>query len=245
MQAGRMSWRTPPFDAAIADLAAYVRATWSPLGVIAAGSIVRGEAGPNSDFDVFIVHDKPWRLREQRRFCGVPAELFVNPAQQVRRYFETEHAEGRPCTAHMFATGEIIEHHPILDELVTEARDWLARPLAPTELQLTQQRYGAVDALDDARDVIDDDPTAAALLLADCVRQIIEHAFWARRQFQPRRKAAVRALAAIDPGAADLVERWTAAPTPAEALAVVEALARHVLDADTFFAWSSGEGSVG
>jgi len=31
----------------------------------------------------------------------VPAEIFVNPAVRVRKYFENEHARGVPCTAHM------------------------------------------------------------------------------------------------------------------------------------------------
>src|SRR5678816_3468483 len=95
-----MTWRVPPFDRAIAELEVYVRATYAPIGIVVAGSIVRGEAGPNSDLDVFVVHDQPWRRREQRWVEGVPVELFVNPPQQVRRYFVNGHADGCPDTAH-------------------------------------------------------------------------------------------------------------------------------------------------
>ena len=102
-----MTWCVPPYDRAIAELVAYARATWNPLGIVVSGSILRGEAGPTSDLDVNIVHAEPWRLRAQRRFAGVPAELFVNPPAQIRRYFASEHAAGRPCSAHMFTTGEI------------------------------------------------------------------------------------------------------------------------------------------
>jgi len=234
-----MTWRVPPFDRAIAALEDYVRATYAPIGIVVAGSIVRGEAGPNSDLDVFVVHEQPWRLREQRRFEGVPAELFVNPVEQVRSYFASEHASGRPHTAHMFSTGEPIEPVPsVIRELVAEARDWLARPLEPPPEQLVSLSYGAVDLLDDARDIVSDDPVAASLLLAEAVRLIIAHAFWKQRRFQPRRKDAVSALAAIDPAAAGLVQRW-AASSGGDALAAVEALARHVLEEDTFFAWTS------
>lgn len=238
-------WRVPPFDSAVAELERYVRATWSPLGILVSGSIVRGNPDPTSDLDVFVVHAQPWRLREQRRFGGVPAELFVNPPAQVRRYFETEHARGRPCTAHMFATGELVgATDPVVTELVAEARQWLATPApALTAEQSTQQRYGAVDLLDDARDVIARDPAAAALLLARAVGEIIEHAFAARGQFQPRRKDAVAALAAVDPVAAGHVRAWSTASGPT-ALAAVEALARHVLGADTFFDWSSAREPV-
>lgn len=107
-----MTWRVPPFDQAIAELEAHVRATWQPLGIVIAGSIVRGEAGPTSDLDLYVVHDQPWRLRAQRRFAGVPAELFVSPPAQIRRYFASEHADGQPSTAHMFATGELLGPPP-------------------------------------------------------------------------------------------------------------------------------------
>lgn len=234
-----MTWRVPPFDRAIAELEVYVRATYAPIGIVVAGSIVRGEAGPNSDLDVFVVHDQPWRRREQRWVEGVPVELFVNPPQQVRRYFVNGHADGCPDTAHMFATGEPLEPvHPVIRDLVAEARDWLARSLEPAPDQLESLRYAAVDLLDDARDIIACDPVATSLLLADAVRQIIAYAFWKQRQFQPRRKDAVTALAAIDPAAAELVRRWSRS-SGAEALAAAGALARHVLDADAFYAWTS------
>jgi hypothetical protein len=239
-----MTWRVPPFDRAIVELEAYVRATWNPLGIVVSGSIVRGEAGPTSDLDVCIVHDEPWRLRDQRRFAGVPAELFVNPPARVREYFVNEHAEGRPSTAHMLATGEVLgPPHPTVAELVREARDWLTRPLTFTPAQLASQRYGAIDALDDARDVIADDPVAAHLLLASAVSSIIAHAFLGRGEFHPRRKRAVAALAELDPVAGELVRRWATQSGPDE-LATVEALARRVLGVDTFFDWTSDRDPV-
>jgi hypothetical protein len=234
-----MTWCVPPYDQAIAQLLTYVRTTYAPRGVVVAGSIVRGEAGPTSDFDVIVIHDEPWRLREQRRFHGVPAELFVNPPAQIRRYFANEHDRGRPSTAHMLATGTAIAPvDPTIDQLVREARDWLARPLALRPAQLDAMRYAAVDTLDDASDLIDGDPPAARLLLAEAVRQIIEYRFWREHRFQPRRKAAITALTALDPDAATLVRRWTT-DDGRNALATVQALARHVLGVDSFFAWSS------
>jgi len=234
-----MTWRVPPFDRAVSELEAYVREKWQPLGIVVSGSIVRGEAGPTSDLDVFVVHDEPWRVREQRWFAGVPTELFVNPAARVRQSFASEHAEGHPSSAHMLATGEVLgTPHPVVEELVREASAWLARPLTFTDGQLAAQRYGAVDRIDDARDVIAGDPVTAHLLLGSAVSAIISYAFLARGMFQPRRKHAIVALAALDPYAGALVRRW-AAQSGAEALATVEALARHVLGVDGFFAWTS------
>ena len=85
---------------------------------------------------------------------------------------------------------------------------------------------------------------AASLLLAAAVRSIVSYAFWSARQFQPRRKAAVAALAALDPEAAALVRRW-ATSQGSEAFAAAEALARRVLGVDTFFDWASTPDPVG
>lgn len=235
-----MTWRRPPYDHAIADLEAFVRTAWSPIGIVISGSIVRGEAGPTSDFDVFVVHREPWRQRVQRRFAGVPAELFLNPPHKIRGYFASEHATGRPCTAHMFATGEVLgEADPVIRELIGEARDWLAKPLPTlTAAQDAQRRYAPVDLIDDARDVIDTDPAAAALLLARAVVLIVEYAFVRAGQRQPRRKATVTALVGIDPTAGALVRRWEQARGRA-ALDLVIELARHVLALDSFFEWES------
>ncbi len=239
-----MTWRVPPFDRAADELVAYVRANYSPLGIVISGSIVRGEAGPTSDFDVHVVHDEPWRLRDQKGFAGVPAELFVNPPAQIRRYFETEHAEGQPGTAHMFATGEPIEPvHPVITQLVREAREWLLRPVEATEPSLTQRRYGIVNLLDDARDMSDHDPAGAAMVLGAAVRDLVAYAFWQRKLFQPRPKHAIAALARIDGEAVALVRTWQTS-TGSERFLVVEALARHVLGVDSFFEWTSTRETV-
>ncbi|HUQ05350.1 MAG TPA: nucleotidyltransferase domain-containing protein [Kofleriaceae bacterium] len=239
-----MTWRRAPYDRAAEEIVAYVKSTYAPVGIVLAGSIVRGEAGPTSDFDVFVVHEEPWRVREQKLFADVPAEIFVNPTAQVRRYFENEHDEGRPCTAHMFATGEVVMSAPVIDELVREARAWLAKPLDVSDATLTQKRYAAVDTLDDARDISATDPAAAQLLLATVVQDVIAYAFWSRKLFQPRRKAAVLALAALDPSAAQLVRDWQQAGDSREALRLVEELATHVLGVNTFFAWTSARDPV-
>jgi len=227
-------WRVPPYDEAIELCERLIRETFHPLGMLVTGSIVRGEAGPRSDLDVWVLHDEPWRQRLQRRFAGVPAEIFINPPARVRGYFASEHADGRPCTAHMLATGEVVMAHPTLDELIGEAKDWLARPYVATPEQLLRMRYGAVDLLDDARDALTDDPASAPLLFADAVGRIVEYAFWQRGLPQPRRKRRIATLAQTDPIAAALVMRWETGD-----VAAVEELARHVLGIDTFFAWDS------
>lgn len=234
-----MSWRTGPVVAAVTEMERYVRETWHPLGLIVSGSIVRGTAGPRSDLDVVVIHAQPWRLREQRRFGAIPAELFVNPPWSLRRYFADEHRKGRPSTAHMVATGEVLgPAHPEVTALIQEAIDWLAKPVSPTAHQLVLQRYRAVDLIDDARDIAAIDPAATSLLLSEAVRVIIEHVFWRESRPQPRRKDVIVELAAIDAGAAALVTRWVAS-TGIESVEIVEEFARRTMGLDTFFEWTS------
>lgn len=38
-----MAWRVPPFDRAVDELVSYVHAAYAPLGIVIAGSVVRGE----------------------------------------------------------------------------------------------------------------------------------------------------------------------------------------------------------
>ena len=208
-----MSWRVDPYDRAAEEAEAFVRATWKVHGIVIAGSIVRGEAGLTSDLDVFVVHAEPWRLRVQKRFAGVPTELFVNPPDRIRGYFKSEHARGRPATAHMFTTGVVVSGaDEIVNELVHEAREWMAKPIEVTPAELASKRYGAVDMLDNARDMNDTDSAVTRLLLASVVQQIIEYAFWKRAMFQPRRKDLLRALDEVDPIAGSHVRAFTVAP---------------------------------
>lgn len=234
-----MSWRVPPYDRAVDEAEAFIRASWKIHGIVVAGSIVRGEAGPTSDLDVFVVHAEPWRVRVQKRFAGVPAELFVNPPDRIRGYFASEHAAARPGTAHMLATGVVLpDGDEIVAELVREAREWLARPIDFAPAELDSKRYAAVDMLDNARDMIDTDPAVAQLLLADAVQQTIAYAFWKRAMFQPRRKDLLRALHDVDPVAVGHVRAFAAA-RGGQALEIAIALANHVLGVDTFFEWTS------
>jgi hypothetical protein len=234
-----MTWRVPPYDVAVDEIERHVRATYKVHGICVAGSIVRGEAHPLSDFDIFIVHAEPWRLRDQKFFNGVPTELFVNPPDRIRGYFKSEHGEGRPTTAHMLATGELLAGaDDIAHELVREAHDWVKRQPELSESQLTSKRYAIVDWLDNARDVIETDHATAHLLLANAVFEMADYVFFHRRIQLPRRKDLVRTLATVDEIAADYVRAFVTANRDVQ-LTIASALAKHVLGVDTFFEWTS------
>jgi predicted nucleotidyltransferase len=97
-----------PYASALREAVEWVSGRFDVVGIIAAGSIVRGRPDASSDLDLYVIHLPLVRQRIQRFFSGVPAEIFVNPPQAIRRYFAAEHREARPITAHMLGTGATV-----------------------------------------------------------------------------------------------------------------------------------------
>ncbi len=181
---------TEPYATALREAVAFGLARYPLAGIVASGSILRGQAGPNSDWDLHLIHRKQQRQRVQQRFNGVPAEIFVNPPAALRRYFRDEHARLRPLTAHMLATGHVVAaNDPVVSELIAEAAVWLAEPINVSQNQLVEKRYFAVDQLDNARDVRVADPANSRLLLNQAVNMMLEYPFWASGRFLPAAQA--------------------------------------------------------
>ncbi len=231
-----------PYDEALRAAVAEVMDVYDPFGIIAAGSVLRGQGGPSSDIDLYVLHAAPYRQRLQRRYAGVPFEIFINPPQQVRRYFEEEHVAARPITAHMFTTGFVIlDRDPAVQELRSEAAEWLVKPPTPGDDALLWRRYSIADELDNAGDVLADDPACASLILHAAVNKLVEYAFLARNRHLPRQKELLTALDALDAKAGALARAFYAAIGAADQLAAATALAVHVTGATTFFTWDSAQ----
>lgn len=107
-----------PHAGALHQAVEFILAETSPIGIIATGTVVRGEAHPASDIDLYVVHEAAYRRRVQRFFNHVPTEIFINPPSAVRSYFPSEHRDGRRYTAHMIATGVVIlDGDPVIERL--------------------------------------------------------------------------------------------------------------------------------
>ena len=225
-------------DRALRAAVRFILERFEPDGIIVTGSIIRGNPDPTSDLDIHVIHAKPQRQRIQKRFEGVPAEIFVNPPAAIRRYFADE--VRRPSTAHMLTTGFVVlDAAPIVQELVREAREWLDRPLHLTEVQLTAMRYFAADALDNARDVRESDPAAAARILNGAVDGLLDYAFLARGKTLPRAKAYLEELRTVDAALAELAQRYYLAHDGAERFALAEQIAALTVSETGFFEWES------
>ncbi len=196
----------PPFDDALEQALTFIRARTEPLGVLACGSITRGEGDASSDLDLYVVHAAPWRQRIQKRFAGVPAEIFVNPPGQIRRYMADEEESGRLITAHMLATGHVLfEDDKIVPALRLDARDRLAKVPALDPESLALKRYLAACRCEDATDRRQTDPVAARRLMNRAVDAMLEYSLWNSGRWQPRDKDL---LDVLDDDVAALARLW-------------------------------------
>lgn len=229
-----------PYKEALQTAVTYILAHFSVLGIIASGSIIRGNPGPTSDFDIFVIHAQPQRQRLQRLFHGVPAEIFVNPPHTIRGYFESEHKEGRPCTAHMLATGfPVLVNDPVVTTLCAEAQNWLQKAPLMSEPRSLWLRYEIVDLLDNARDILDTDPLGTTRILYQAVERMLCYAFLNRGRFLPRMKDFMATLQEVEPALAQLAGRYYQTVTVLEQLQIAEMLARQTIGVTEFFEWDS------
>ena len=211
---------------------------YNVLGLFAAGTIVSGTPDANSDLDMFVIHGRPERQRVQKRFHGVPTEIFVNPPETIRRYFADEVT--RPSTAHMLANGLVlIDRHPVTEELVAEAHSWLATLPNLSATQLTMRRYMAADAFENAQDIALRDPANSSLILHQAVQAMIDYRFLAANRPLPRTKRTLAALTEMDPTLGDLARRYYDAENNDTRLTLAKQIALQTIQATGFFEWET------
>jgi len=229
-----------PYRTALREAVAFIMARYDPLGIIASGTIVRGDPGPTSDLDLYVIHAAPWRQRVQRRFNGVPAEIFVNPPGQVRRYLESERRDGRPMTAHMLATGAVVlDRDPAIEELRRAAREALAQPPDLPAQALRFRRYMIATAFEDGTDVAESDPLSADMILHGTVREMLRYRFLIANRAIPRDKDLLRDLETLDAPLGALARAFYGGATFAGRRALAEQIADRVIETRGFFEWES------
>lgn len=234
-----------PYDVALCAAVAFIVERFDPLGIIASGTIVRGNPGPSSDLDLYVIHGQPFRQRVQRLFEGVPAEIFVNPPPQVETYFETERRAGRPLTAHMLATGVVVlDRDPVIERLRQQARDALALAPDPSPETLRFKRYMIATEFEDACDVAESDPLSARMIMASAVRGMLRYRFWQANRYQPRDKDLIAALDDLDPALVALARVYFAASDVAELVRIAEQIADRTIQTRGFFEWESNPEAV-
>jgi hypothetical protein len=182
-----------PFAQGLREAVAYILQHFDVLGIIAAGSVVRGEGQPTSDLDIYVIQRTSERQMIQKWFAGVPAQLFVNPPAMIERYFQSEREEGNCSTAHMLTTGfVVVDRDPVIGQLRQKAREILSSPPLISDDYLTAQRYYIADQYENALDMKEADPAAAAMLLTQSVFRMLHFYFLRQRLYIPRDKDLLR-----------------------------------------------------
>ena len=234
-----------PYHTALREAVTFILDRFDPLGIIASGTILRGNPGPSSDLDLYVIHAPPQRQRVQRWFNSVPAEIFVNPPGQVERYFEEERREATPITAHMLVTGFVIlDRDPVIEVLRERARAVLHLPPDPTPEHLLWMRYMLATQVEDALDIADDDPPGAILILSLAVHGMLRYAFWQASRSLPRDKDLLAALADLDPALAGLARAFYADTGSSARLDAALRIADRTIQTHGFFEWESGSETV-
>jgi len=231
----------PRHDAALREAVAWILDRCEGVvGIVAAGSIVRGAPDASSDLDLFVVHDRPRAQRLQRRFGGVAAEVFLNSPATARDFLERDR-ERRVCpTAHMLATGFVVlERDDSLSELREEARCELEAPPPCDEAEDVWERYACATLHEDAADVLDRDPETASLILTHEVWGLLRHRHRQEHRWIPRLKELLDRTAELDPELTALARRFFGASRPGEQLELAGRVAERMGGARGFFAWDS------
>lgn len=232
----------PRYDRALQSALAYLFDRFEPVAVVICGSIIRGTPDPASDLDIFAFHDAPWRQRVQRRFDGVPVELFVNHPDFIAGYFAEERNRGTPSTAHMLATGHLaLDRDGLMAGYIEESRQMLVDGPEVDDGRLVLQRYQTAMLFEDALDVVDRDADLASMMLHSAVESALRYRFWIAGQWQPRNKDLLAAMATLDPELEDLARGYFSAATTRQRLELARAILRRTTGETGAFDWESPE----
>lgn len=230
----------PPYAEALREAVAYLRERFTPSAIIASGTIVRGDPGPSSDLDLYVIIERPERQRLQRFFHGVPAEIFVNSLNWIERYFVAEIEAGRPVTAHMLATGvAVYDPSGTGAALIARATGLLAEGPRPSEATLVSVRYYAATSLEDGFDILESGPELARAFLYRAVEGALRYRFLSAGQWQPRFKELLRALDQLDPKLAELTRRFYRASVLDEQATLAREIVARTVGETGFFPWES------
>jgi predicted nucleotidyltransferase len=228
------------YDRALRDAVSFVLGSFKPVGIIASGTIIRGNPDATSDIDLWVIHLEPARQRLQRFFNGVPVEIFVNPPWTIHSYFANEQSDARPISAHMMATGHVVlAVNPIVSELRQKAQWLLTQPPTLSDEAIVVARYVAATHFEDATDIAARDPIAASMLLSRALLEIMRFAFLKARRFVPRDKDLLDEFAALASDSAGKVRRFFQTSDYEERIRVATQVADDVLGVRGFFEWSS------
>jgi hypothetical protein len=197
----------------VAAILAEYRRRPETLAIILAGSVLRGEGGLTSDLDFWIPVESDYRRRRSFLIGDVPVEVFTNPPEQILRCI----SEGDYHAMHMMGYGLLlwVRDDVKTRDQITRLRKWCRAgyALGPAELGdggRKARRYGIIDHLQDAYDILRSDPYQANLLMSRVVDLALDLYYAERRLWPPKGKRVLADLRTRDPDLARRIERFAA-----------------------------------
>ncbi|MEO8608160.1 MAG: nucleotidyltransferase domain-containing protein [Chloroflexota bacterium] len=225
-----------PYLGALKAAVRHILDTYEVLGIIAAGSIIRGEGHPSSDWDICVVHAKPQRQMIQTFFEGVPTQIFLNPPDKIRQYFVSEAAEGSCITAHMFVTGFVVlDRDPFIEEARQEAHRVIAAGPQVKAEALPMQAYHIASEFENAMDIIEADPPAGLMLLSHTMMRMLQYYFVRHQIFIPRTKDLLKRAREHNPELGRLVDDFYRVNDLAQKIELAGQIADTTIQARGFF----------
>lgn len=207
----------PPYRRAAQAILAEYSARPEVLAVLLTGSVTRGQAGPMSDLDVWVLTDAPERIRRSLVVDGVPVEVFYNSLAWTERYL----AQGDVSAMNMVGYGwpayiRSDAAEPVADLQARARAAYEQGPSAPTADETGRRRNLAIDTRLDAEDVLESDPPAATLVMNNALEQLLRWYYGEHRAWMPKLKRLPTDLAGRDPALAAAVRAYlTAVDVPA------------------------------
>lgn len=238
-----LSWPDlpPRYDRALRLAVSYIQKRFKPTAIIASGTIIRGKPHANSDLDLYVIHRKPFMQRVQKRFNGVPAEIFVNTPATVIKHLMSQREMRRPITAHMISTGFVLlDNEPLLPKLATKAKQILKNgPKKPAKLDIVHERYFAGSLYEDALDMAQHDPATADMILSKAAKQMLLMAVMLAGRYEPRDKDLLQTIKEIDPKLAAWARSFYTAATLKTKIGQAERIADRTIKCRGFIEWES------
>lgn len=147
-------------------------------GALIAGSYVTGKPNPRSDLDLYIVTKAGtrWRERGNKRVDGFLIEYFVNPPEQIRKYFADNHASHSAMSLTPYTTGRILfDCDGSLAQLRREAQRWLRKSWRrSSRVERSLDAYRLWDALDNFEDALERGAPDVAYLYHHALQRLFE-----------------------------------------------------------------------
>jgi predicted nucleotidyltransferase len=229
-----------PYNEALIEAVKYILKKFYVEGILVTGSVIRGEHSKTSDLDIFVINSRPERQRIQKFFNNVPAEIFVNPPNQIRAYFADSFKTGKADTAHMFASGFIIlDLNQIIFKLRNKGREIFDGHPNPGEVQLKQLRYHVADAYENASDLIGIDNPSAIILMSQAVFLGLQYRFWTANKWLPRHKDLFKDLEKLDPFLAGLGRDFFNESSLEQRFKTAQEIMDYTIKTRGFFEWES------